>query len=129
MQTAAIYVRDPLPGPGSIISTKETRRRPVPLTTPPTSQEAAMTAGERPLCDCPEPCGCYAEGYAAGKDKLFFEIIASLEEAPHAEGCACQPCQIKRACLQKLMTLMASSSPETFELVETWVLQDPDNRH
>ena len=27
----------------------------------------AMTATERPLCDCPEPCGCYAEGYAAGR--------------------------------------------------------------
>ena len=25
-----------------------------------------MTARDRPLCDCPEPCGCYAEGYAAG---------------------------------------------------------------
>ena len=25
-----------------------------------------MTAGERRLCDRPEPCACYAEGYAAG---------------------------------------------------------------
>ena len=24
-----------------------------------------MTASEAPVCDCPEPCGCYAEG----KDK------------------------------------------------------------
>ena len=31
-----------------------------------------MTARERRLCDCDEPCGCYAEGYAAGKDKAFF---------------------------------------------------------
>ena len=38
-----------------------------------------MTAREAQLCDCPEPCGCYAEGYAAGKDKAYFEIIASLE--------------------------------------------------
>ena len=35
---------------------------------------AAVTGKERPLCDCPEPCGCYAEGYAAGKDKAFFEM-------------------------------------------------------
>ena len=25
-----------------------------------------MTGRDRSLCDCPEPCGCYAEGYAAG---------------------------------------------------------------
>ena len=25
-----------------------------------------MTDTDRPLCDCPEPCACYAEGYAAG---------------------------------------------------------------
>ena len=37
-------------------------------------REAAMTDKERRLCDCPEPCGCYAEGYAAGKDKAFFEM-------------------------------------------------------
>ena len=25
-----------------------------------------MTGQGRPVCDCPEPCACYAEGYAAG---------------------------------------------------------------
>ena len=25
-------------------------------------------------CDCPEPCACYAKGYAQGKDKANFEI-------------------------------------------------------
>ena len=25
-----------------------------------------MTGRDRPVCDRPEPCGCYAEGYAAG---------------------------------------------------------------
>ena len=70
-----------------------------------------MTARERRLCDCDEPGGCYAEGYAAGKDKAFFEVITSLEGPPHAQDCGCQPCQVKRACLQKVMTLMARSSP------------------
>jgi hypothetical protein len=28
-----------------------------------------MTDEERPVCDCPEPCGCHAEGYAQGKAK------------------------------------------------------------
>ena len=59
-----------------------------------------MTDSARPLCDCDEPCGCYAEGYAAGKDKAYFEVLDSLEGPPHAEDCACQPCQVKRACLQ-----------------------------
>ena len=88
-----------------------------------------MTASTRPLCDCPEPCGCYAEGYDAGKDKAYFEILASLEGPPHTEGCACHPCQVKRACLQKVLTLMARTSPGLFELVEVWALEDQDNRH
>ena len=45
-----------------------------------------MTGSERPLCDCPEPCACYAEGYAAGKDKAYFEVLANLEGPPHARG-------------------------------------------
>ena len=28
-----------------------------------------MTDSALLLCDCDEPCGCYAEDYAAGKDK------------------------------------------------------------
>ena len=44
-----------------------------------------MTARESPLCDCDEPCGCYAEGYAAGKDKAYFEMLASLDGPPHAQ--------------------------------------------
>ena len=88
-----------------------------------------MTDSARPLCDCDEPCGCYAEGYAADKDKAYFEVLDSLEGPPHAEDCACQPCQVKRACLQKVMTLIARSSPGIFELVEAWALEKHDNRH
>ena len=47
-----------------------------------------MTAAERQACDCPEPCGCYAEGYAAGKDKAYFEVLASLDGPPHSERAA-----------------------------------------
>ena len=76
-----------------------------------------MTDTDRPLCDGPEPCACYAGGYAAGKDKAFFEMLASLEGPSHDEGCAYQPCQVKRACLQKVMTLMARTSPRLFDQV------------
>ena len=86
-----------------------------------------MTNEERPLCDCPEPCGCYAEGYAAGKDKAYFEVLASLDGPPHDAGCACQPCQVKRACLQKVLSLMARSSPALLELVETWATDGHNN--
>ena len=88
-----------------------------------------MTGRDRPVCDRPEPCACYAEGYAAGKDKAYFEVLASLDGAPHAGRCGCQPCQVKRARLQKVMTLIARSSPGIFDLVEVWALQDPDYRH
>ena len=87
-----------------------------------------MTAADRRICDCPEPCDCYAEGhaggYAVGKDKAYCEVPASLEGPPHAEDCGCQPCQVKRACLRKVLTLMARSSPGLFELVEAWTLED-----
>ena len=46
-----------------------------------------MTDRERRLCDC----DCYAEGYAAGKGKAFFEVLASLDGPPHAQGCASSP--------------------------------------
>jgi hypothetical protein len=44
-----------------------------------------MTESTRPLCDCPEPCTCYAEGYAAGKDKAYFELVEvwALEDPPN----------------------------------------------
>ena len=52
-----------------------------------------MTDRDRPLCDCPEPCACYAEGYAAGKDKAYFEIEMALQDDTHAAGCGCRPCR------------------------------------
>ena len=51
-------------------------------------------------------------------------VLASLEGPPHHQACGCQPCQVKRACLRKVMTLMARSSPGLFELVEAWTLED-----
>ena len=69
-----------------------------------------MSDRERSVCDCPEPRSCYAEGYAAGKDKAFFEMEMALRDDTHAAGCRCQPCQVKRACLRKVVALMASGS-------------------
>ena len=41
------------------------------------------------VCDCPEPCACYAEGYAQGKDKAYFEMN-NFDWTQHAKGCACE---------------------------------------
>ena len=59
----------------------------------------------------------------------YFEILASLDGPPHGEECACQPRQVKRACLQKVLTLTARNSPGIFDLVEAWALADHDHRH
>ena len=88
-----------------------------------------MTSVERQVCDCPDPCGCYAEGYAAGKDKAYIGVLANLDGPPHTERCGCRPCQVKRACLQKVMTLMARTSTTLFEMVEAWTLNEHDNRN
>ena len=34
------------------------------------------------VCDCPEPCTCYAEGSAQGKDKAY--ILSTLQNRPCA---------------------------------------------
>ena len=38
-------------------------------------------------------CGCYGEGYAAGKDKAHFEVRALAEGPPHGSGCGCESCR------------------------------------
>ena len=84
-----------------------------------------MFAGERPLCDCPEPCDCYA----AGRDKAYTEVLASLEDSPQAGECPYRYCQVKTACMRTLLTIMANWSPELFERVEAWALEDHDHRN
>ena len=86
-----------------------------------------MTDSAHPVCDCPEPCACYAEGYVHGKEKAYFEMLANLEGPVHAVDCACRPCQVKTACIEVLLTMMASQSPELFDQVEAWVLDGHDD--
>ena len=43
------------------------------------------------VCDCPEPCACYCEGYAQGKDKAYFEM-SNFDWTQHTKGCGCEPC-------------------------------------
>ena len=59
-----------------------------------------MTESTRSVCDCPEPCACYAEGYAHGKDKAHFEVRAVLD-SNHASSCGCEPCKTVREILRR----------------------------
>ena len=68
-----------------------------------------MADAKRPVCDCTEPGASYAEGYAAGKDKAYFEVEMALQDDTHASGCGCRPCRIKRTVLET--ALPASNSP------------------
>ena len=54
------------------------------------AEAAAMTDRTRFVCDCPEPCYCYAEGYAQGKEKVHFQIWAVLDSNHSGTGCAGQ---------------------------------------
>ena len=61
-------------------------------------------------CDCAgRTCGCYGEGYAAGKDKAYFEVRALAEGREHGPGCECGPCQTTRALIAALVREAAHS--------------------
>ena len=59
-----------------------------------------MTESARPVCDCPEPCACYAEGYAHGKEKAHFEVRTVLD-SNHADSCGCEPCKTVREVIRR----------------------------
>ena len=53
-------------------------------------------------CDCEkDPCPCYGEGYAHGKDKAYFES-ETHDMTQHAWGCSCEPCKAVRRVAAKL---------------------------
>ena len=53
-----------------------------------------MIANQSP-CDCPDPCGCFVEGYAQGLNKAHFETRNVLASS-HSIDCACEPCKTAR---------------------------------
>ena len=62
-------------------------------------REAAMThdVAGCALLAC-ELCDAYGSGWAAGKDKLAFEVEA-VKDNPHGAGCGCRPCALVRVVL------------------------------
>ena len=57
--------------------------------------------------DCPEPCACYAEGYAQSKRKAYFEM-SNFDWTNHAKGCECQPCSAFAKVLVRMIENMAT---------------------
>ena len=48
-----------------------------------------------PVCDCPELCACYAEGYVKGKEGAHLGIRAVLD-SNHSASCGSEPCRTVR---------------------------------
>ena len=69
-----------------------------------------------PVCDCPEPCGCYAEGYAQGKDKAFVEMN-DFDWTQRAKGCGCEGCTAFGKVLVRMLEHMATSEDQETRLV------------
>ena len=69
-----------------------------------------------PVCDCPEPCGCYAEGYAQGRDKAYFEMN-NFDWTQHAKGCACEDCTAFGKVMVRMLESMATSQDQETRLV------------
>ena len=68
------------------------------------------------VCDCPEPCVCYAEGYAQGKDKAYFEM-SNFDWTNHAKGCDCQPCSAFGKVMVRMLEHMATGEDQDGRLV------------
>ena len=71
-----------------------------------------MTERTQSVCDCPEPCACYAEGYAQGKEKAHFEVRTVLG-SNHAASCGCEPCKTVREVISR--KLMVDSAGGLFK--------------
>ena len=69
-----------------------------------------------PACNCPEPCPCYAEGYAQGKDKAYFEMN-NFDWTQHAKGCGCQGCTTFGKVIVRMLESMTTSEDQETRLV------------
>ena len=68
------------------------------------------------VCDCPEPCACYCEGYAQGKDKSYFEM-SNFDWTQHVKGCGCEPCSAFGKALVRMLGHMATGEGQEGRLV------------
>ena len=65
-----------------------------------------------PVCDCPEPCACYAQG----KAKAYLEMN-NFDCTQHAKGCACEGCTAFGKVIVRMLENMATSEDQEARLV------------
>ena len=68
------------------------------------------------VCDCPEPCACYSEGYVQGKEKSYFEMN-NFDWTGHAKGCGCEQCSAFGNVLVRMLDYMATGDDQEGRLV------------
>ena len=79
------------------------------------SNERRSVPSDR-VCDCPEPCACYSEGYTQGKEKAYFEIN-NFDWTNHAKGCGCKGCATFGKVIVTMLESMATSEDQETRLV------------
>ena len=68
------------------------------------------------VCDCTEACSCYTEGYAAGREKSWFEM-GNFDWTQHSRGCDCEPCLAFGKVLVRMLDHMAKGGDQEGRLV------------
>ena len=74
-----------------------------------------MTDAEHSVCDCPAPATLRATSPARTRPTSRSRW---LKDNTHAGGCGCRPCQVKGACIQKAMTFIAETAPDSVDLTD-----------
>ena len=75
-------------------------------------------------CDHPDPCGCYAQGYADGKAKGHWEV-RNAGLGTHDAGCGCEACLSDARVLEIWLESMATSERQEdldlYQVFRAWV--------
>ena len=75
-------------------------------------------------CDHPDPCGCYADGYAAGKERAHWEV-RNAGLGVHDAGCGCEARRAADRVLEIWLETMATSERQEdrdlYQVFRAWV--------
>ena len=75
-------------------------------------------------CDHPDPCGCYAQGYADGKERAHWEV-RNAGLGTHDAGCGCEACLSAARVLEIWLETMATSERQEdrdlYQVFRAWV--------
>ena len=86
-----------------------------------------MTDSLWPLCDSPDPCTCYADGYAAGKDQGVLRSDSQPRRPAPRRGLGLPTLPGEAGLREEGDDPDGQEFAGLFELVEAWTLDDHDN--